>query len=165
MDYGESRSFQFTTGPRGEYYDFDMGMTTFVGADTWRFLNISTMPNDFRYDNYDAKNGCAAMSSPVHAQVVDMNDYSRFMVCRLRPNTTYYLNVRNERIDLNNRNGNQRGIDMCNTPDGNGNMMRDCGFVFRAAATPEQYLGASVKIPTSPDPTISALKIPQEYAK
>lgn len=165
MDYGESRSFQFTTGPVGELYNFETGDTTIVGNYTWIFANISTMPNDFRYDNLDIKNGCAGFAETgIYAQVINPNDYSRLMHCRLKPSTTYYLNIRNERIDLANRNGNQRGKDTCNfNIDGhvdiNGNTGRDCGFVMKA------QLNGIMPILTAPDPTISALKIPQEYAK
>ena len=96
-----------------------------IGLPVEGFINVSTSQCDFTYptlvapwNTLDATwNGCgnwfASGSLQYHVEYVDSHQIGR---CSLRPNTTYYINIRNE------SQGNL-GVDTC--PQG-----VTCGFLF-----------------------------------
>jgi hypothetical protein len=96
-----------------------------IGAETTKFVNVSTTPCDFSYTNFDAHNGCAASSQGVMIYYnITNSPKATGQICNMLPNTTYYLNVRNEMADTTSRSGNRRGIDTC--PSG-----ATCGYLFQ----------------------------------
>ena len=81
------------------------------------FPNLSTVPNDFRYDNINTlelPNGVGMLPGCAGGQitlwVVNPND-PVVAGCRVKPHTTYYLNIRNEdarKVDPKKSSGNNR---------------------------------------------------------
>lgn len=119
----QARSLQLTTGSSGSYGYFITEMNT-QGLNVNKFMNVSTSPCDFSYSNYDAGNGCAdsGQFTKVSYQVQDASSPAIAQVCSLQPNTTYYVNIRNEKV-YTDRSGSGRGVDTC--PSGS-----SCAFVF-----------------------------------
>ncbi|MFZ2187075.1 MAG: hypothetical protein WAV46_00365, partial [Candidatus Moraniibacteriota bacterium] len=120
MEYQKPRSFQFTTGDVGEIGRFEFAeaspsIAVTVPANTNlnlvpEFGNISTVPNDFRYDNLDGATGFDPQCTTYAYRVVNPTD-PPVAGCRLRPHATYYLNIRNENAENTKRGGSARGKD------------------------------------------------------
>lgn len=122
MNTGQAQAFKFTTGNLGRLGSLDTAQST-IGITVYRFMNVSEQRCDFSYSNYDSYNGCGSSGS-FNASIQYKVGQGDRMVCSLKPNTTYYLNVRNENITPpTSRTPSQRGIDSC--PVG-----KTCGFVF-----------------------------------
>lgn len=122
MNRGQAYAFKFTTDASGKTGSLDTAQST-IGATVYRFMNVSEQMCDFSYTNYDTANGCAATGS-YSATINYQIGQGSFMVCSLKANTTYYVNVRNENVTkATTRTVSQRGIDTC--PSGT-----VCGFVF-----------------------------------
>lgn len=125
MNRGQGYAFRFTTDASGRTGSLDSAQST-IGATVYRFMNVSEQMCDFSYTNYDSANGCAASGS-YSATINYQIGAGSAMVCPLKPNTTYYANVRNENATVVKlRDGtlsSTRGIDTC--PAGS-----TCGFVF-----------------------------------
>ena len=125
MSRGESVSYQFTTPDRESPGGTIVKDNSTIGLPVEGFINVSTSQCDFTYptlvapwNTLDATwNGCgnwfASGSLQYHVEYVDSHQIGR---CSLRPNTTYYINIRNE------SQGNL-GVDTC--PQG-----VTCGFLF-----------------------------------
>lgn len=125
MNRGQGYAFKFTTDASGKTGSLETAQST-IGATVYRFMNVSEQMCDFSYTNYDSANGCAASGS-YSATINYQIGTGSAMVCPLKPNTTYYANVRNENATVVKlRDGTlsaTRGIDTC--PSGT-----VCGFVF-----------------------------------
>lgn len=122
MSRGEAISFSFVTDGSERVGAFETGMDT-SGATVSRFMTLSEYPCDFSYAGFDSKNGCAG-TGHYSAGVAFKVGQVDFSACQLKPNTRYYLNVRNENPSTGDvRHPNSRGQDTCEP----GNT---CGFVF-----------------------------------
>lgn len=129
-NYGQTRIFQFTTGDVGEIGRFSLDMNT-MGAEPIQSANISTVPNDFRYDNFDKQNNCGGLpgnGGSINYRVVNPTDPSILVACRVKPHTTYYFNIRNEDVSLS---SNRRGKDMAYVNNG---LDTPNGFLIRYTA-------------------------------
>lgn len=129
MNTNYSKSIQITTGAAGRTGQFLTEMNT-MGQNTQKFINISTKACDFSYTQIDAGNTCAStgmMNTMGYA--VGVAAPGR---CVLQPNTTYYINIRNENAYIDNSprgTGNQRWA-----PAGSGSDTcagAICGFMFQ----------------------------------
>ena len=128
MSRGQSVSFQFTT-PSAPHAGSTLKEVSTTGRMVGTFMNISARQGDFTYpDIYidslgrqrpgKRYNGCGHFdgitSVKYKVEIVDSHSFGR---CSLRPNTVYYINIRNEHI------GNP-GVDTC--PEGT-----TCGYLFQ----------------------------------
>ncbi|OGT02753.1 MAG: hypothetical protein A2Z65_07735 [Gallionellales bacterium RIFCSPLOWO2_02_58_13] len=119
LSRGQSLSFEFTTpganaaGPLVK----EQGNSS-VGVPAWTFINISASQCDFTYPTLDISwNGCGQHGNVVALKYkVENVDSHTFGYCSLRPNTTYYINIRNEDIYA-------PGVDTCEAG-------ATCGFLF-----------------------------------
>lgn len=123
LNRGQSLSLQFTTGTTGQVGSL-MTDATPEFVPVTKFINISTSQCDFSYTQVNSKSPCASSLGVLYSVGV-----AGTASCVLQPNTTYYMNVRNENpsIFVNNKTGgviDQRGIDTC--PVGS-----LCGFIFQ----------------------------------
>lgn len=122
MSKGQGYAFKFTTDASGRTGSLATAQSS-IGATVYRFMNVSEQMCDFSYNNYDSNNGCAATGS-YSATINYQIGQGSFMVCSLKANTTYFVNVRNENASpATSRTGTTRGVDTC--PTGT-----TCGFVF-----------------------------------
>lgn len=110
---GTAGGFTCTTGWRGSL----VKEQTTIGSLVVTLLNISTIKSDFTYPNWSDWNGCGDVGGTISLQYKVESSDSKPGMCSLRPDTTYYINLRNEDT-------NQRGIDTC--PVG-----QTCGFLFQ----------------------------------
>lgn len=120
INKGESRSAEFTTGAAGRSGNFGNDIDP-IGQNVDEFMNISTSQCDFKYENIYG-NRCAASGSTngLRYIVQEAGSTPPDGYCSLLPNTTYWVNIRNETaIDPS-----ARGKDSC--PAG-----VTCGFVFQ----------------------------------
>ena len=120
INRGESRSVEFTTGAAGRSGNFGNDIDP-IGQNVDEFMNISTSQCDFKYENIYG-NRCAASGSTNGLRYIVQAAGSTPPdgYCSLLPNTTYWVNIRNETaIDPS-----ARGKDSC--PAG-----VTCGFVFQ----------------------------------
>lgn len=155
MPYGQSRSFQFTTGDVHESYNFQfadasptLACPTQSCTELPTFFNISTQPNDFRYDNLESSfigqagflPGCSVPSSGYY--VVNPTD-PVVPGCRLKPHTTYYLNMRNEEpISMKGEKYGKRGKDSAYTGTSNAHVMTTYGGPY--SVTPINPYGSRI---------------------
>lgn len=125
VNTNQSRSIQITTGAAGWSGNFMTEIDT-TGQNVNKFMNVSTSQCDFSYTQFDTNNGCASTGQylKVYYNVQAANSQAVAGTCSLLPNTTYYVNIRNEMVDTTTRSGSQRGIDTC--PSGT-----ICGFVYQ----------------------------------
>lgn len=122
MNRGQAYAYSFTTDSVGRSSSFETAEST-IGSTVFRFLNLSEQKCDFSYDNYDSHNGCAT-SGEAGATIYFTFGQPQFMYCQLKPNTTYYVNIRNENPSLGDaRHPSVRGLDSCGVG-------QTCGYVF-----------------------------------
>jgi hypothetical protein len=116
MSRGQSVSFQFTTGAAGRSGVLGKEMSN-VGSLTQTFMSVSASQCDFIQPNPSAWDGCS-LSGPIFSlrYIVEDVNSNTYGSCSLKPNTTYYVNHRNENFT-------QPGVDTC--PAG-----ATCGFLF-----------------------------------
>ncbi len=121
---GQSRSIQLdTTGATAGRVGYFMTASDPIGAPVPMFMNVSTTQCDFSYANFDNNTGCASSGGTLRV------DYSVGTTpvagkCTLLPNTSYYINIRDEYIDTSTRSGNMRSRNSCPAA-------QTCGFVFQ----------------------------------
>lgn len=148
IPYGQSRSFQFTTGDAHENFRFALDLPspslscpTSLCTTVGTFFNISTQPNDFRYDNLEASfigqagllPGCSTPSNGYY--VVNPTD-PVVPGCRLKPHTTYYLNMRNEEpISMKGEKYGKRGKDSASSDRSNAHVMTTYGGPYSGVPT------------------------------
>ena len=122
MNRNQAYAFGFTTDNSGRMNSFETAYS-YIGDAVVRFINVSEQKCDFSYTNFDTMNGCAASGS-AEATLVYTLGQPQFMACQLKPNTKYYVNVRNENPALGTaRQPSRRGEDSCAVG-------QTCGFVF-----------------------------------
>lgn len=121
---GQSRSIQIdTTGATAGRLGYFITASDTIGAAVPMFMNVSTTQCNFSYASFDNKDNCASSGTTLKV------DYSVGGTpvagkCNLLPNTTYYINIRDEYIDTTTRSGNMRGLNTCSAT-------QTCGFVFQ----------------------------------
>ncbi len=123
MNRGQSRSVEFLTGAAGAQGNFMFDNST-IGQPVAKFRNISRTQCDFSYTQADSGVTSGFNSSACTGNLYAVQNVGDTPIpgrCSLLPNTTYYLNIRNENIVLL-KGMNQRGIDTC--------AYSACGFVF-----------------------------------
>ena len=126
MNRGQSRSVQFVTGAAGTIGSFSFQPST-IGQPVPVFINISATQCDFSYSQIDSPitsgfnsracaGGAFAVQNPGSTPLASR--------CSLLPNTTYFLNLRNESVQTatQTKGAGQRGSDSCTYPA--------CGFVM-----------------------------------
>jgi hypothetical protein len=77
------------------------------GPEVAKFMNISTRKCDFNYANLTNGTYCAT-TRPLSATLAYTLGAAAIGRCKLQPNTTYYVNIRNENAAVA-----TRGIDSC----------------------------------------------------
>lgn len=120
MSRGQSVSFQFMTPstdwPTGSLIKEQTAHGNIVST----FINISAIQSDFTYPdpNFVTWNGCGTIGLYGTLRYkVESADSHTLGYCSLRPNTTYYVNIRNEESS-------NQGADSC--PSGT-----TCAFLFQ----------------------------------
>lgn len=118
MSRNQSVSVQFTTPPT----DWPTGSVIkeygSQGSLVATFANISAIQSDFTYPNFAAWNGCGNFGLVIALRYkVESVDSHTYGYCSLRPNTTYYFNIRNESSSAS-------GLDTCASG-------ASCGFLFQ----------------------------------
>ena len=124
MSRNESVSIQFTTPADSAGWQGNVVKeATLVGIAVQGFIHISASSCDFTYPvlTYKDWDGCGNSGLFYSLNyIVEATDSHTFGSCSLRPNTTYYVNIRNEDVTT----PGQQGIDTC--PVGS-----TCGFLFQ----------------------------------
>ncbi len=93
---GGSYSFQFKT-PSYNWAANVIKEQSILGNPVMTFLHISPTQCDFTYPNYSAWDGCGTSGAVVSLNyIVEAVDSHTFGSCSLRPDTWYYVNIRNE---------------------------------------------------------------------
>lgn len=118
MSRNQSVSFQFTTPSTEPTTGSVIKEQSTIGKNVMAFVNISAIQSDFTYPNFAAWNGCGNFGTVVALKYrVESADSHIFGYCSLRPNTSYYVNIRNDDSSVS-------GLDTC--PSG-----AACGFLFQ----------------------------------
>lgn len=126
VNNGQAISFSVVTSGAGAVGNFLTEMNT-LGQNADKFMNVSTSACDFDYRGLDTNTYCADSGGQFTKVMYEVTNAATSAIpfnCALRPNTTYYVNIRNEKALGEPRNPARRGVDSCaaNTA---------CAFVFQ----------------------------------
>ncbi|MDD5302247.1 MAG: hypothetical protein PHS14_03985, partial [Elusimicrobia bacterium] len=104
---GQASAIKFTTDKSGKRGSIVTAYSS-SGPEVPKFMNISTNKCDFNYDNLTNGTYCAATRSIGVSLAYTLGTKPITGRCKLEPDTTYYVNIRNE--DAHEA---ARGVDTC----------------------------------------------------